>query len=73
MAITRGGSAATNYQLMPGDRLFISEDGEVAFSNYVLKTTAPLYRLLGISQLGAATAKGYQVLGRNYNHSRRGF
>ena len=25
-AITRGGSAATNYQLLPGDRVFIAED-----------------------------------------------
>jgi polysaccharide export outer membrane protein len=73
MAITRGGSSTTNYQLMPGDRLFIAEDGQIALNNYVQKVTAPVYTLLGISQLGASTVRGYQATGRAYNLNRRGF
>ena len=73
LAITRGGSSATNYQLLPGDRLFISEDGKVAFNNYVLKATAPFYQLLGVSELGATTVRGFETTGRAYNLTRRGF
>ena len=29
-AIVKGGSAATNYQIMPGDRVFIAEDPVIA-------------------------------------------
>jgi polysaccharide export outer membrane protein len=72
-AITRGGSAATNYQVMPGDRVFISEDNVVGFNNVLGKFTAPIERLLGISGLGASTVRGYQTLGRNYNQQRNGF
>jgi polysaccharide export outer membrane protein len=73
MAITRGACSATNYQLMPGDRLFIAEDEMVAIGSYVQKVTAPVYQLLSIAQLGYATPKAYQTLGRAYNSRRRGF
>ena len=51
-AITRGGSAATNYQIMPGDRVFIAEDNVIGFNNVLGKVTAPIERLLGIAALG---------------------
>ena len=73
MAITRGGSSATNYQLMPGDRIFIAEDSEVAMNNYVMKVTAPVYQLLGIAQLGRGAVGAYQSMGRGFNQNRRGF
>jgi protein involved in polysaccharide export with SLBB domain len=72
MAITRGGSTTTNYQLMPGDRLFIAEDSEVGFNGYLTKVTAPINQLFGISQLGASTARDFQTMGRQYNINRRG-
>jgi protein involved in polysaccharide export with SLBB domain len=73
MAITRGACSATNYQLMPGDRLFVAEDEMTAVNNYVFKVTAPVYQLLGISQLGYSTTKAFQTMGRNYNKSRQGY
>jgi polysaccharide export outer membrane protein len=72
-AITRGGSAATNYQIMPGDRVFIAEDNVIGLNNVVGKFTAPIERLLGVSSLGASTVRGYQTLGRGYNQQRQGF
>ena len=72
-AITRGGSAATNYQIMPGDRVFIAEDNVVGLNNVIGKFTAPIERLLGIASLGASTVRGYQTLGRGYNSQRQGF
>jgi hypothetical protein len=53
--------------------LFVAEDEMTAVNNYVFKVTAPVYQLLGISQLGYSTTKAFQTMGRNYNKSRRGF
>jgi polysaccharide export outer membrane protein len=69
-AITRGASVATNYQIMPGDRVFIAEDNVSAFSNYLTKVTMPIERLLGVTSLGTSTIRNLQTLGRSYNKSR---
>jgi protein involved in polysaccharide export with SLBB domain len=72
-AITRGGSAATNYQIMPGDRVFIAEDNLIGLNNWMGKVIGPIERLLGVSSLGASTTRGFQTLGRGYNSQRQGF
>jgi polysaccharide export outer membrane protein len=69
-AIARGGQPKTNYQLMPGDRLYIVADNLVDMNHYIGTLTAPIERLLGISSLGVNTAHGSQVLGRRYNARR---
>jgi len=69
-AIAQGGRSATNYQIMPGDRVFIASDNLVSFNNYLTKLTAPIERLLGITSLGASTARSTQTLGRAYNSTR---
>ena len=69
-AISKGGSAATNYQILPGDRVFIAEDGVSAFSNFLTKITMPVERLFGVTSLGASTVRSTQTLGRSYNKTR---
>ncbi len=69
-AITRGGSTATNYQVMPGDRVFVEADGMIAANTFISKVTAPIERLLGIASLGSSSARSMQTLGRNYNRTR---
>lgn len=69
-AIAHGGSTATNYQLMPGDRLFIAGDNLIAFNTFLTKLTAPVERLLGIGSLGTSFARSAQTLGREYNRNR---
>jgi polysaccharide export outer membrane protein len=54
-AITQGGSVATNYQLMPGDRLYVAEDKMVAFDTFVSKAISPFERLFGFTLLGTQT------------------
>ena len=71
--ITQGAQTATNYQLLPGDRLYISEDELMTFSNVVGKVTAPIERLAGIIGLGDSTIRGFQTMGRNYNRQRNGY
>jgi polysaccharide export outer membrane protein len=71
-AITQGAQTATNYQLLPGDRLYVAEDELVTFTNVMTKVTAPVERLAGIISLGDSTIRGFQTMGRNYNRTRNG-
>ncbi len=66
-AITRGGRTATNYQLMPGDRLFISEDCLSATNNFIAKVLSPIERIAGATALGTGAVRSLQTLGRGYN------
>lgn len=54
--ITAQGLAGTNYQLFPGDRIFIAEDKLIALDTALAKIVAPLERIMGFSLLGAGTA-----------------
>ena len=53
--ITAQGIAATNYQVFPGDRIFVAEDRLVALDTAVAKLTAPFERIMGFSLLGVGT------------------
>jgi polysaccharide biosynthesis/export protein len=70
--IAQGAKTDTNYQLLPGDRLFIAEDELLTFANVVSKVTAPIERIAGIAGLGSSTIRGFQTMGRGYNRNRNG-
>jgi polysaccharide export outer membrane protein len=55
-AVTAGAVAATNYQIMPGDRVFVAEDRLVALDTNLAKIFAPFERMMGFSLLGVNTA-----------------
>jgi polysaccharide biosynthesis/export protein len=61
-AITQRAATATNYQLLPGDRLFIAEDRTMAVNNWLSKTTMPAERVMGLISLGASTIENVQKL-----------
>ena len=69
-AIARGGVTDTNYQLLPGDRLFVVNEGIVASDSYLSELTGSPQRLLSISSLGASAILDSQTLGRSYNQNR---
>jgi protein involved in polysaccharide export with SLBB domain len=50
-AIAKHGQSKTNYQLLPGDRLYIHSDGYICFANWLDKRLAPVERALGFSLL----------------------
>ncbi len=50
--ISRGGSTATNYQLMPRDRLYITGDPMIKFNSLVIKYTQPFERMFGFTGVG---------------------
>jgi polysaccharide export outer membrane protein len=59
-AITRGAVTSTNYQLLPGDRIFVAEDRLIAMDALVSKLLNPFERMFGFSLLGAQTIQTLQ-------------
>lgn len=51
-AISRGGGTATNYQVLPGDRIFIAEAKLGAFGDFTQNVTQPFTQIFGFSSLG---------------------
>jgi protein involved in polysaccharide export with SLBB domain len=54
--MTQRADVTTNYQLMPGDRVFIAQDKLVAFDTAIAKFVSPFERMLGFTLLGTVTA-----------------
>jgi polysaccharide biosynthesis/export protein len=70
MAITRDASSATNYQILPGDRIFVAQDPVVAFGVFVNNAVSPVYQMLSMANLGGGMVKTYQFMGRRFNSQR---
>jgi polysaccharide export outer membrane protein len=67
VAITEDGSTTTNYQLLPGDRLFIKADRLIAFDNMLTKVLTPVNRVFGSLLLGSFSVNAAQ--GRLFNNN----
>jgi polysaccharide export outer membrane protein len=59
-AITKGAVTSTNYQLFPGDRVFIAEDRLIALDTMISKILNPFERMLGFTLLGSQTIQSLQ-------------
>ncbi len=58
--IVEDGVASTNYQIFPGDRVYIKADCMIHFDQFVAKTTAPFERIFGFTLLGHGTVRALQ-------------
>ncbi len=54
-AITQGGAAGTNYQIFPGDRIYVKSQSLIRFDNNLGKFLSPIERLFGTTLLGSET------------------
>lgn len=61
--ITKEGITTTNYQLLPGDRIYIAADNMIALDNFISKVVAPVERVFGVILLGNGTVRSLE--GRN--------
>jgi len=56
LAITQRADVETNYQLMPGDRLYVAHDRLVALDVAMTKLVRPIERVFGFTILGTGAA-----------------
>jgi polysaccharide export outer membrane protein len=66
VAVTKGGSSATNYQLMPGDRVFVAEDHLIATDTMIGKILSPMERIFGFTLLGTTTVQAINRFPKGY-------
>ena len=57
IAITTRGQTRTNYQLLPGDRLYVSGNKLIATNTYLGQIIAPFERLFGFTLLGNSAVR----------------
>ncbi len=55
LAIVRHGDPSTNFQLLPGDRVYVAEDRLSTLETVVGQLTQPIERIFGFTLLGAQT------------------
>jgi polysaccharide export outer membrane protein len=71
--ITQRGETATNYQVLPGDRLYVMAQPAITFDNYLAKFYAPIERTFGIILLSSSTIQEVRNPGGNNNNGNGGF
>ena len=59
-AIAQDGITTTDYQLFPGDRIYIKADPLIAADSFIAKVTVPVSRLFGFTLLGNGTVRALQ-------------
>jgi protein involved in polysaccharide export with SLBB domain len=55
IGITKRGEGATNWQIMPGDRIYVQADPWFAFDRVTAKVLSPFERIMGAVLLGSQT------------------
>ena len=65
--IAHTGKTDTNYQLLPGDRVYIVNDRAVGINAFLSKFATPIERLLNIGSQGSSAMLDAEALGRDYN------
>jgi polysaccharide export outer membrane protein len=61
--IAQQGYAVTNYQLFPGDRLYVHSDSRIRLDTHLQKILAPVERVLGVTLLGSSTVNSIKNRG----------
>lgn len=68
-SITKGGDATTNYQLLPGDRVYVQSERIFRTDSAIAKVLSPIERLFGVTLLGASTVNTIRAGGNNNNNN----
>jgi polysaccharide export outer membrane protein len=63
-AVVAHGSPATNYQVFPGDRIYVGSEPLINLDSKLAKILAPVERVLGVTLLGSSTVNSIKNGGR---------
>ncbi len=69
--ITKRGEAGTNYQVYPGDRIYVNSDARIRIDTHLAKILSPIERLFGITLLGSTTVNSIKNGGNGGNGTGR--
>jgi polysaccharide export outer membrane protein len=72
LAIVQGGDTCTNYQLFPGDRIYVRANCLLEINNYLGQFLAPIEQVFGAVLLGAGTVSAVRNVGSNNNNNGNG-
>jgi polysaccharide biosynthesis/export protein len=61
--ITQRGEAATNYQILPGDRVYVKAQKLITIDTMLAKILSPVQRILGVTLLGSETVNSIRNRG----------
>jgi polysaccharide export outer membrane protein len=71
--LAQAGDTCTNYQLFPGDRIYIKSDFLICLDNTLAKIFSPIERILGITLLANTTVQSFRPGFFNGNNNGGGF
>ena len=71
--ITAGAATATNYQVFPGDRVFIAENRLIAIDGFLSRAIAPFERVFGFTLLGTQTIQTINRFPIGFSQGQGGF
>lgn len=73
--ISQYGSASTNYQILPNDRIYVKAENVVHMDTWLARRLSPIERIFGTTLLGSSTANSIRNLfrangggGNNFNN-----
>jgi polysaccharide export outer membrane protein len=69
VGITQHGITQTNYQLMPGDRVYVKAQKLVTLDTTIARVISPVERLFGITLLGTTTYNQIAGRGTGFNNN----
>jgi polysaccharide export outer membrane protein len=67
VGITQHGQTVTNYQIMPGDRVYVKALKIVTIDTTLARILQPIERLFGVTLLGTSTVNSFKNNGNNNN------
>jgi hypothetical protein len=59
IGITQRGEPATNYQILPGDRIYLKASPLITADTYLARVISPIERVFGIVLLGHTTVQTF--------------
>lgn len=61
LGVAKCGESATNYQLFPGDRVYVDSNHLIKADSLLAKIYSPIQRTLGVTLLGASTVNSIKL------------
>ena len=68
IGMTQHGITVTNYQVMPGDRIYVKAQKIVTIDTALARVISPIERVLGVTLLGTSTVNQIKGRGNGFNN-----